>query len=267
MSISDDELERRLEQLLPKALRNLGYIVAPEQLATKEDIESLRRQMDERFLKVYERMEKHDEEIKNIREEIKSIREEIKLQNEEIKSIREEMKLQNEEIKSIREEMKQQNDRIENLIVAMNNGFSLLHNEMAKISSKYGKMREQEAHKLLNEVLKHLGMPSFKVRKVQLIDKEGIVFGKGYITDVDLYLEKDDEVWAFEFKANCDRFDLFGFHKVCELLEKGYGKKVVRKILACFDLSDEVREDAKTFGIEIWQPEPQIPGVVLPNDL
>ena len=281
MSIPDEELERRLEALLPKALRNLGYIVSPEQIATKEDIESLRRQMDERFLKVFERMEKHDEEIKGIREEmkqqneeIKSIREEMKQQNEEIKnlrmetkSIREEMKQQNEEIKSIREEMKQQNDRIDKLIVAMNNGFALVHNELAKFSSKYGKMREEEARKLLDEVLKHFGVPLYKVKKVQVIDQEGVVFAKGYITDVDLYLEKDNEVWAFEFKANCDRFDLFGFHKVCELLEKGYGKKVTRKVLACFDASDEVEMDAETFGIEIWKPKIKVPGLVLPNDL
>ncbi len=295
MSIPDEELERRLEALLPKALRNLGYIVSPEQIATKEDIESLRRQMDERFLKVFERMEKHDEEIKGIREEMKqqneeiksireemkqqneeiknlrmetkSIREEMKQQNEEIKSIREEMKQQNEEIKSIREEMKQQNDRIDKLIVAMNNGFALVHNELAKFSSKYGKMREEEARKLLDEVLKHFGVPLYKVKKVQVIDQEGVVFAKGYITDVDLYLEKDNEVWAFEFKANCDRFDLFGFHKVCELLEKGYGKKVTRKVLACFDASDEVEMDAETFGIEIWKPKIKVPGLVLPNDL
>ncbi|RMG41496.1 MAG: hypothetical protein D6732_02370 [Methanobacteriota archaeon] len=281
MSSSDEELERKLEELLPKALHKLGYIYTPDQLATKEDIENLRQQMDERFLKVFERMEKHDEEIKSIREEmkqqneeIKSIREEMKQQNEEIKgiqeeikSIREEMKLQNEEIKSIREEMKLQNDRIDKLIIAMNNGFSLIHADLAKISSKYGRMREEEARKLLDEVLKHFGVPSYKVRKVQVIDKEGIVFAKGYITDVDLYLEKDEEVWAFEFKANCDRFDLFGFHKICELLEKGYGKKVSRKILACFDASDEVKVDAETFGIEIWQPKTEIPGLVLPNDL
>ena len=274
MSISDEEFERKLEGLLPKVLHSLGYIITPEQIATREDIENLRRQMDERFLKVFERMEKNDEEIKGIREEmkqqneeIKSIREEMKQQNEEIKSIREEMKQQNEEIKNLREEMKHQNARIDRLIESMNNGFSLVHDELAKVSSKYGKMREEEARKLLDEVLKHFGVPSYKVKKMQVIDQEGIVFAKGYITDIDLYLEKDNEVWAFEFKANCDRFDLFGFHKICELLENGYGKKVTRKILACFSFEDGVDIDADRFDIEIWKPKARVPGLVFPIDL
>ena len=102
---------------------------------------------------------------------------------------------------------------------------------------------------------------------MQVIDQKGVVFAKGYITDIDLYLEKDNEVWVFEFKANCDRFDMFGSHKVCELLVEEDGKKVTRKILACFSFENGMDIDADRFDIEIWKPKTRVPGFVFPIDL
>ena len=66
MVLSDEEFEKKLEKILPQKLKELGLFYSVTELATKEEIKDLIREMNRRFEQVDRRFEATLQEIKTI---------------------------------------------------------------------------------------------------------------------------------------------------------------------------------------------------------
>jgi hypothetical protein len=163
------------------------------------------------------------------------------------------------------EQNKLYDQKFEKLISEMNKGFEFMKSELNEFSGKYGYLRENEIRRFLREFLSAQGISVDKIKHHQIIDEKGIVFREGYITEIDLYYEHQDGVWAIEIKASVDERDVFHFNKVCDLLTKRYKKTILKKIITCHQIDEKAENDSKHSNIEIWLASKEDPILVYPD--
>ena len=122
------------------------------------------------------------------------------------------------------EAMQQQMDkRFEALQIQIDTNYKELRSEIRSFGSRSGKSLEASVLKLLQEQHKLSGLEITKIERRDLIDADGLVFVKGYATDVDVLME-DGKTILIDIKFKADNRDLHHFFDVARLFEKLYKK-------------------------------------------
>ncbi|MHC1592438.1 MAG: hypothetical protein ACXQS8_10145, partial [Candidatus Helarchaeales archaeon] len=88
-----------------------------------------------------------------------------------------------------------------------------------------------------------------KARKEYLQDLEGLVFYKGYTTDVDVILENDN-TYLVEVKATANKQDVDHFLMNVKLYEKLKKQSVTRPILISLRTTQDAVETAERQGVK-----------------
>ncbi|MHA1871992.1 MAG: DUF3782 domain-containing protein [Promethearchaeota archaeon] len=70
--------------------------------------------------------------------------------------------------------------------------------------------------KFMKDILERHGIDYKKLRNYKLVDKDGRVFSKNYVTDIDI-LESNGDVLLYEIKYHPSNRDIFHFLKTGEL--------------------------------------------------
>ena len=129
-----------------------------------------------------------------------------------------------EDINKRFEVMQQQMDkRFEALQIQIDTSYKELRSEIRSFGSRSGKSLEASVLKLLQEQHKLSGLEITKIERRDLIDADGLVFVKGYATDVDVLME-DGKIILIDIKFKADNRDLHHFFDVARLFEKLYKK-------------------------------------------
>ena len=129
-----------------------------------------------------------------------------------------------EDINKRFEVMQQQMDkRFEALQIQIDTSYKELRSEIRSFGSRSGKSLEASVLKLLQEQHKLSGLEITKIERRDLIDADGLVFVKGYATDVDVLME-DGKTILIDIKFKADNRDLHHFFDVARLFEKLYKK-------------------------------------------
>jgi len=184
-------------KLLPKLIREddevKGAILTALSgvVATKEDIARIIEHSDRRFELMDKRFEMMDKRFEMMDKRFESMDKRF-----------ESMDRRFEEAKNERKEI---NKKVSEISVAI-----------GSLGDRSGKALEDTIIEILNDELIRENIPTSKIQKETIIDKEGIVFTKNFSTDIDVLIE-DGKTILIEVKYRMDNFEIFYFLKVAEL--------------------------------------------------
>jgi len=122
------------------------------------------------------------------------------------------------------------------------------------LGARSGLRLERTILRIFREVLKARGVDVSAVEKLVLRDDEGIVFGKGFTTDIDIYVH-DSERIAIEVKYSADQHDIFTFLNKVKLAEKTKNMKFTKLMLVTLNITDENYRYAESEGIKVITEE------------
>ena len=92
----------------------------------------------------------------------------------------------------------------------------------------------------------------------QLVDSEGLIFPRGFTTEVDLIAE-DNKLTVFrvfELKAKVKAGDVGVFGLMVELVAAQNPTKTVKGMLICLGPGEEIRQSCVEYGVELIEAEP-----------
>ena len=113
--------------------------------------------------------------------------------------------------------------RIEALQIQIDNNYRNLRSAIDHIGDRSGKGLERAVLKLLQEQNKLKDIEISKIEQISMVDSKGLVFVKGFTTDIDVLMENGKTI-LIEIKFKIDNRDLNHFFQVAKLYEKLYKK-------------------------------------------
>ncbi|MHA1296486.1 MAG: hypothetical protein ACTSPH_07755 [Promethearchaeota archaeon] len=211
-------------KLLPKLIREddevKGAIITALSgvVATKDDIARIIEHSDRRFEEMEKRFEASDKRFEAFDKRFEAMLQEMK------------------------EGFKKAALERELIIKRLEKGFEEAHLERLRIETKLdtfmrrsGKNLENAIIELLKEQLIKENIPISEIKKVELEDKNGIVFDKGYVSDIDILIMNGKTI-LIEIKYRFDLYDAYHFKKNAELYKHQYGKDYDELMVLCLEM-------------------------------
>ncbi|MHA1654576.1 MAG: hypothetical protein ACTSVT_11360, partial [Candidatus Thorarchaeota archaeon] len=199
--------------------------------------EALQKQMDERFEESNRRFEALQKQMDERFEESNRRFEALQKQMDE------RFEESNRRFEALEERMDSRFDEMQQVIVA-------LQVSMADLSGKYGKRAEDALRKVLGEVLEGEGIETARIEHIQVLDRDGKVFGKGYTTDIDIYYEGKKR-WIIEYKARADKENIMHLVMVARLMREVYRMPPDRIVMVALNVSEEAKAFAEEMGVDV----------------
>ncbi|MHA1293561.1 MAG: hypothetical protein ACTSQJ_12960 [Promethearchaeota archaeon] len=147
--------------------------------------------------------------------------------------------------------------RFEALINQMNKGFEEARKErkkirtfLTKVSAVRGQQLESTILELLSDRLIKESINVGEFKKEYLVDKEGTIYVKDYITDIDIVIQ-DGKTILIEIKAKADNRDVLDLIKKGQLFKKQFNKDPDVLMLLCLEINQTNLEFAIKHGIKI----------------
>ncbi len=266
----DESLRARMAQLfspfefvkrdeLAEVLKEIRALLKEHSERVKEmneRFEAMQKQMDKRFEESNRRFEALTKEMNERFEAMqKQMDERFEESNRRFEALTKEM---NERFEAMQKQIDERFEQVFARFETADKRFEALQNiiismqaDMAHLSSKYGKRAEDAARKLLMKILREgEGIDTARIRHIQIEDRDGTVFHKGFTTDIDIYYE-GAQTWIIEYKARADRDNVEHLHLVRRLLREQYRINPDRVLMVALNVNDDVLELAKEVGIEI----------------
>ena len=186
-------------------------------VATKEDIakqiehsdrrfEAIQKQMDERFEAIQKQMDERFEAIQKQMDERFATKDDIAKQIEH----------SDRRFEAI-------DKRFEAMQKQMDYNYKDLRSSISNLGGRMGKSAEMAVLRLLKEENKLKEIEITKIEQLKLKDTEGVVFTKGYNTDIDILMENGKTI-LIEVKFKVNNRDLQHFFDAARLYEKLYKK-------------------------------------------
>jgi chromosome segregation ATPase len=267
-----EDMDRRFESQREETelLREETKLLREETKLLREETKLLREDMDKRFEQQREdmdrRFESQREETELLREETKSLREEMKLLREDMDKRFEQ---QREETKLLREDMnkrfEQQHDELKNnkrRLIKLESAQQVLNNRMIGLDAwlkttrgNLGTEKGQTLEEVFALALSYgLNNPDIKPESIRLrqdlIDIEGVMFGRKYFaTEIDL-IAQDGKLIVFEMKATAKVSDVDVFSLKVELVAIQNPQQSVSGVFICLGADDRVRQRCTSLGLE-----------------
>ncbi len=142
---------------------------------------------------------------------------------------------------------------------AMLNEFQKVRRDVAAVSSRYGLRLEDIFREVYRDALKTHGIDPDSIRRLFVLDEDGVVVDPGEATDIDIYMH-DGEAVAIEVKANVDQHDIRRFEKTIRLAEQQEGITITKKVIITLNITPKNRLKAERKGFivissDIWSDD------------
>ncbi len=119
--------------------------------------------------------------------------------------------------------MNERFEAVDRRFEAMDRRFDELRGAIDNIGDRGGKGTQKMVLNLLKEYNKLKDIDITHIEKIDLRDKEGVLFPKGYTTDIDVLIENGKTI-LMEIKFKADYRDMLHFIQVSKLYEHLYKK-------------------------------------------
>ncbi len=156
-----------------------------------------------------------------------------------------------EELKQLRVDT---NQRFEALQTEMDRRFEVILSEFQKVrrdvaavSSRYGLRLEDIFREVYRDALQLHGIDPDSIRRLFVLDADGVVVDPGEVTDIDIYMH-DGEAVAIEVKTTVDQHDVRRFEKTIRLAEQQEGITITKKVIITLNIAPENRLKAERKG-------------------
>ncbi len=147
--------------------------------------------------------------------------------------------------------------RFEALIGEINKGFEdakrermIIGSKIESLSRKGGEYLENTILYLLNDKLIQENIPSSKIKKEKLLDKEGKIFWENYSTDIDVLIQNGKTI-LIEIKYHPDNRDGFHLLKNAGLFKLQFKKDYDNLIIICLEIKRINLEQIEKQGIKV----------------
>ncbi|MHA1148801.1 MAG: hypothetical protein ACTSR8_11235 [Promethearchaeota archaeon] len=139
--------------------------------------------------------------------------------------------------------------RFEALQIQINTNYNELRSAIDTMGSRSGRSSEKMIIRLLRENNKLKEIDISNIEQKEIIDEEGIIFPKGYRTDIDVLVENGKTI-LIEIKFRVDNRDLYHFVQVAKLYEKLYKKPDELWVLT-FEISPKTLATSTKFPVKV----------------
>jgi len=144
---------------------------------------------------------------------------------------------------------KQINERFEAVQIQINTDYKELRSAIDNLGGRVGRGAETMVLKLLKQYNKIKDVEISQLEQKELIDEGGIIFTKGYRTDVDILMDNGKTI-LIEIKFKADNRDIYHFVQVGKLYEHLYTKPDELWLLT-FEISPKNFEVAAQFPVKL----------------
>ena len=253
MTVDEGKIEEIIERKVEEALKR--YKIAPEHVITRDEFLAAIERIDKRFQEMlnltstrFEAMDKRFEAMqRTMQERFEAIDKRFEEMDRRFEAMQRTMQERFEEMDRRFEEVYRRFDYVDQRIWRVEAGVGAL-------GARSGLRLERTILRIFREVLKARGVDVSAVEKLVLRDDEGIVFGKGFTTDIDIYVH-DSERIAIEVKYSADQHDIFTFLNKVKLAEKTKNMKFTKLMLVTLNITDENYRYAESEGIKVITEE------------
>ena len=242
------ELEEKIRKALPSILREFATVYSTEELATHRDLQDMLEFVSKRFETVDKRFEELISEMQRRSEIVDRRFEAVDKRFEELIS---EMRRGFEESDRRLEQVQENFTR---MVEELGKGFEAVRKDVAAVSSRYGHRFEDIFRDIFREALLTENVDPDKLRRLYVLDEEGVVVPPGSATDIDMMVS-DSECVFVEVKTRTELHDVWKFLKTVELAEKQEGVKATRLLLVTLEIDPATRLKAETLGIRVITSE------------
>ncbi len=261
-TVNREELKRLLLELL-RSDREFRRAVAAE-VGLLEILERLDR-LEERMVKLEERIEEHTRAIRSLQEQVVKLQEQmVKLQEQvaentkAIKALQEETRKLWEAVKDLQEQVKALQRQVaehtkailklEERLEEHAEAIRRLQAHVTAIGHRYGVATEEAFRSAIEFLVQDL-LREYSVETWEYYDSEGIVYGHPAVVQVDVLIRDDIHILV-EYKAAADRGDVAELYRIGLLYEKVTGVKP-RLLLVAADIRRRALDLAKKLGVEV----------------
>ncbi len=256
--MSREELKRLLLELL-RSDREFRRAVAAE-VGLLEILERLDR-LEERMVKLEERIEEHTRAIRALQEEVKKLWEAVKDLQEQMVKLQEQVAENTKAIRALQEEtrrlweavrgLQEQVKALQEQVARNTERLERLEAKLTALGARWGIEAEVTVREALRKILEeYLGKA--KVEKWVVFDEEGVVFGRPEYIDIDVVV-KDDVRYLIELKSSVDRYDVYMFSRKCDFYVERVKPKRHKRVMIAFFVEPGAEEAARRLGVEIIQ--------------
>ena len=235
--IPASQLEAELRRVLPEILREVSVVYSPKELLTREEFQQALTLFQQRFEAMDKRFEVVDKRFEAVDKRFEEL---IQTMNSGFDAV------------DKRFETMQQN--FQAMVVELDKGFQTVRRDVATISTKYGLRLEDIFRGVFKEALLTERVEPEKLRRLDVLDDEGVVVPAGEVTDIDMMIQ-DTQCVFVEVKARMDLHDIRKFLKTVELAEKQENVKATKLLAVTLDIRPQDRIKAERLGIKVITSE------------
>ncbi|MFQ6124576.1 MAG: DUF3782 domain-containing protein [Candidatus Heimdallarchaeota archaeon] len=256
--IPSSQLEVELRKILPEILKELSVVYSSKELLTREEFhqaitlfqqrfkamdkrfEDLLQTMNARFEAVDKRFEAVDKRFEAVDKRFEDL---LQTMNARFEAVDKRFEAVDKRFESM-----QQN--FQTMVAELDKGFQTVRRDVATISTKYGLRLEDIFREVFKEALLTEGVDPEKLRRLNVLDDEGVVVPSGEVTDIDMMVHNTQCVFV-EVKARMDLHDIQKFLKTVALAEKQENVKATKLLAITLDISPRDRIKAERLGIKV----------------
>jgi hypothetical protein len=261
--------KNELIKLLPKLIKEndeiRGAVISALSgvISTKDDLKVYSERMDKSFKELIKQMDKRFESMQEqMDKRFESMQEQM---DKRFESMQEQMDKRFEAVDKRFEELIQLMDkrfeavdkRFERMLEQMDRGFEEARKERSEIKTsistlgmRAGFQLEKAILDLLNDKIIQKNINISKIKKVELVDKEGKIFYKNFNTDIDVLIENGNRI-LIEIKFKPDNRDIFHLMKTAELYRYQTGKDYDSLMIICMEITQRNFQEATKQGISV----------------
>jgi len=151
--------------------------------------------------------------------------------------------------KQMDDRFKKSDERFEAMQKQIDINYQELRSAIGNIGDRAGKGLQKAVIKLLKAQNKIRDIDFSSIKRVPIVDTEGVIFPEGFSTDIDVLMENGKTI-LIEIKFKIDSSEIFHFYNVAQLYEKLYKKPDELWVLS-LEISPTTLRNAARFPIKI----------------
>jgi len=216
--------------------------------------ESMQEQMNKRFDLVDKRFEAVDKRFEAVDKRFEAVDKRFEAVDKRFEAVDKRFE---ELIQLMDKRFEAVDKRFERMLEQMDRGFEEARKERSEIKTsistlgmRAGFQLEKAILDLLNDKIIQKNINISKIKKVELVDKEGKIFYKNFNTDIDVLIENGNRI-LIEIKFKPDNRDIFHLMKTAELYKYQTGKDYDNLMIICMEITQRNFQEATKQGISV----------------
>ncbi len=245
-------IEEHLRKVLPDILREIFIVYSSEDLVTKDEFRVAIESMDKRFEGMLEIINRRFESMDKRFEEMLALMDKrFEAVDKRFEEIIDQM---NRRFESMDKHLEKMNNIFDCMDAEIQRGFDNLRRDLSMISTRFDIRLEDIFRDVFREALLTEGLDPDKIRRLDVLDEEGIVVPPGEVTDIYMMATNSQCVFV-EVKAHMDMHDIWKFLKTVKIAEEQEGVKATKLVSITFDISPRDRIRAEKMGVRVITSE------------